>query len=58
MWGYRGSDSEPSCTENFCWYFNYPVQKISQTTLDKLKVPNVVFNNRALNLNGRPIYRF
>ena len=51
-WSYNGSDSEPNCTLDFCWYISYPSMSITQETLDKLKVTDVAMNNRAENLGA------
>jgi carbonic anhydrase len=48
--GYRGSDSMPDCTLNFCWYIITEPFYISQATMDALKTatPGVEWNNREL----------
>lgn len=49
--GYRGSDTMPDCTPNFCWYIITEPFYIKQSTLDALKTatPGVEYNNRVLN---------
>ncbi len=60
MWGYSGSDSEPTCTPSYCWYLNYPGQLIPADKLAQLKQKDVEWNNRALDIFGTTffIYNF
>ena len=57
MYGYMGTDSEPPCTQFFCWYLYPATTTITSATLTALSAPGVTFNNREQDLASSPIYK-
>ena len=61
--GYVGTDTQPPCTDKFCWYLKIPTMTITQETLDLLKDPaateaGTTWNNREVDLGVAPIAEY